>query len=120
MLKNSFMKELNFKVQGSAEEPYKVTFYYENGNLTTTYTCQAGYSKMMCKHRTNLINGDVTNLVSNNSDDILILKDWYQNSQIESLISQVDLKEKEADKEIKKIKKELKDLKKEVYKQFCV
>jgi uncharacterized Zn finger protein len=47
----SFMEEICFLVQGSAEEPYKVTFRKKGNNLSAYCTCPAGENGQYCKHR---------------------------------------------------------------------
>lgn len=62
--------ELNFAVQGSADEPYLVTFRRDGDNLTATCSCRAGELGQLCKHRVQLINGDVSDLVSDNEPEV--------------------------------------------------
>lgn len=80
---------LTFKVQGSQPEPYTVTFRKEGRNITATCTCQAGRNKMYCKHRLNLLVGDVTNLVSDNLQDVGLLMEMYQDSDVADIYEEV-------------------------------
>lgn len=61
---------LKFYVQGSASEPYRVSFWRKENDFKSACTCQAGKKGMYCKHRFELIEGDLTNLVSENYEDI--------------------------------------------------
>lgn len=45
------MEDICFLVQGSAEEPYKVTFKKNGSNLSAYCTCPAGENCQFCKHR---------------------------------------------------------------------
>lgn len=57
-------ERLDFFVQGSANDPYKVSFWRVGDDLKSSCTCQAGKNGLACKHRLNLLDGDLTNLVS--------------------------------------------------------
>ncbi len=62
--------KLTFLIKGSAPEPYAVTFGRTGNNLTTSCTCPAGKNGQYCKHRFNLMEGDLSALVSKNTGDI--------------------------------------------------
>lgn len=57
-------RKLVFEVQGSADIPYTVTLTRTDRNLTATCTCKAGTFGQQCKHRINLLLGDVTKVVA--------------------------------------------------------
>jgi len=45
------IQTFKFLIQGSAQEPYEVSFGYKEGNLTATCSCPAGSFGTFCKHR---------------------------------------------------------------------
>ncbi|WP_166296243.1 SWIM zinc finger family protein [Photorhabdus tasmaniensis] len=84
------MEKINFLVQGSAEEPYKVTFTKDVKEFLAFCTCPAGENGMYCKHRINIINGDTRNIVSDNIQQVnIIAKQWLPNSSIEAALEDV-------------------------------
>lgn len=90
IVKNEITSEdeiLKFYIQGSASEPYRVSFWQKDGILKSACTCQAGKKGMYCKHRFQLIDGDVTNLKSNNYDDLLKLNNLLEKTNFNSIYS---------------------------------
>lgn len=83
------MQKIFFLVQGSSEEPYTVTFTKIDDNLKVSCTCAAAMKGMYCKHRTNILNGDVTNIVSHNTNDVLIIRDMLINSDVERAMQKI-------------------------------
>jgi len=77
------IEKLTFLVQGSATEPYEPTFWKDGDNLTTSCTCLAGDNGWYCKHRFAVMNGDTTNLVSDNKDDVKRLRQMLVGSDVE-------------------------------------
>lgn len=61
---------LTFYVQGSAPEPYRVTFSRSGQNLRAYCTCPAGENGQYCKHRFKLIAGSTDGVVSPNAHDV--------------------------------------------------
>ena len=61
---------LCFSVKGSTGNIYEITARRVADQLRMTCTCQAGQNRIWCKHRTALLDGDVTNLVSDNLLDV--------------------------------------------------
>jgi hypothetical protein len=74
---------LEFMVQGSAVEPYTVRFWREGANLRSSCSCQAGTHGLACKHRLNLLEGDVTQLVNGITSDIQRLRELCAGSDVE-------------------------------------
>ena len=74
--------KLTFLVQGSATEPYEVSFWRNGNNLTTSCTCEAGKKGTYCKHRFALMEADVTNLVSSNIEDVRRLQDMIMGTDV--------------------------------------
>lgn len=73
---------VEFRVQGSEAAPYQVAFWREGTNLRSSCTCRAGKSRYACKHRFAMLEADVTNLVSTNYDDIGVLQELIQGTDV--------------------------------------
>ena len=107
------MKTITFMVQGSAIEPYEVTFVLSSdSNLSAYCTCPAGMNGQYCKHRFAILDGNPKAIVSNNPDDVQIVQSWLPGTDIEATM----LKMRKLEKEASRIKKALSDAKKEVAK----
>lgn len=61
---------LDFEVTGSRGDPYQITFEKISNTLRAFCSCKAGQNGQFCKHRESLMSGDVSNLISDNSDDV--------------------------------------------------
>lgn len=62
---------MNISIQAKSSSggtPYEVTFSSEAGLLTVRCDCQAGVFGKLCKHKTELLAGDLSRLY--NSDDV--------------------------------------------------
>ncbi len=99
-MENNFV----FYVQGSAPEPYKVTFNRLSEKVIAAYcTCPAGQNGMYCKHRFNIMNGKMKGLVGGNPDDISTVISWLPGSEIEAAFSYLFAVEKEVERAKKKL-----------------
>lgn len=92
------MEEICFLVQGSAEEPYKVTFHKKGNNLSAYCTCPAGLNGQYCKHRFRILEGSAEGVVSGNLADIMIVKSWLPGTDVEAALMEVAEKEKALEK----------------------
>ena len=104
------MEKLYFLVQGSAEEPYKVTFQKDVNNLSAYCTCPAGDNGQYCKHRFNILGGITDGIVSGNVADVAVVVSWLPGTDIETALNAVmDAEEKcaEAKRELSAAKKRL-------------
>jgi uncharacterized Zn finger protein len=106
------MEEIVFLVQGSEQEPYKVTFKRQGTALTADCTCQAAINGLHCKHRLNLLTGETAQIVSDNKREVEVVLSWLKGTDLESLIAKVS----ETEKVFEKTKKELANLKKKLSK----
>lgn len=98
------MEEIIFEVQGSAPEPYQVSFVRRSeANLSAYCTCAAGENGQYCKHRFTIMDGNRKGIVSSNADDVKIIQSWLIGTDIEKAIIRV----RDIEKEAEKIKKEL-------------
>jgi hypothetical protein len=75
-------QRIEFLVQGSASEPYRVAFWRVTDNVKSSCTCQAGKNGLACKHRVSLLEGDVTNLVSQHDDSLEKLQMMLESSDV--------------------------------------
>ena len=96
------MNKLVFFVQGSANNPYKVTFQKNDGKLSAYCTCPAGDHGQFCKHRIKILGGITDGIVSPNQHDVVIMKSWLNGTDIEVAI--VGVMEAEQQYEIAKNK----------------
>lgn len=81
---------IEFLVQGSASEPYRVSFWRVGDNVKSSCTCQAGKNELACKHRLNLLDGDVTNLVSSSSNSFQRLQRMLEGSDVGAALWAMD------------------------------
>lgn len=78
---------LVFYVKGSSKKPYRVAFWKEEGSrdIHSGCGCPAGRRMQYCKHRFQLIEGDLTNLdesTVNVNENLDILYEWLKDSDI--------------------------------------
>jgi len=74
---------LCFSVRGSAGNIYEITARRIAEKLRVSCTCQAGQNRIWCKHRTALLDGDVSNLLSDNVSDVKKLAEWADGVEVE-------------------------------------
>ena len=70
-------QKLNFSVMGENDEIFEVTIARELGNsanLSAMCTCGEAQTGHFCSHRFEILEGDISNLVSDNIDDFEELK----------------------------------------------
>ena len=104
------MEDICFLVQGSAEEPYKVTFKKNGSNLSAYCTCPAGENGQCCKHRFRILAGSNEGIVSGNKDEAMIVKAWLRGTDVETALIEVAEKERV----FEKVKKDLSAAKKKL------
>jgi uncharacterized Zn finger protein len=91
------MDSLSFLVQGSAPEPYVVTFPRRGDNLTARCTCPAGTVGQYCKHRFAILAGDQHGVVSPNVGDIARVQEWLNGTDVEQALRELAEAEAEFD-----------------------
>lgn len=69
------MARFVFNVEGSQGDLYRMTFSFDGDTATASCTCPAGAQGTWCKHRTALLDGDMTALRSANAGEVAMLKD---------------------------------------------
>jgi uncharacterized Zn finger protein len=90
------MEEIRFLVQGSAEEPYNVTFRKSANNLSAYCTCPAGETGQICKHRINILCGITDGIVSENEAKVKVVNLWLKGTDVEVALTAVIDAEKKA------------------------
>lgn len=83
------MSVLRFLVQGSEPDAYVVIFTKTDDKLTATCTCRAGQLRQHCKHRTQLLFGQVDGLVSGNESEVPKLAEWLKGTTLEHALSEI-------------------------------
>ena len=83
------METIEFLVQGSALEPYRVSFRRDGKNLSAYCTCPAGENGMYCKHRIRILQGLVEAVVSDNSDEVTRVAGWLAGTDVEMALQGV-------------------------------
>ena len=86
-MKENKEKVLVFYVKGSGKKPYRVAFWKEENSrdIHSGCGCPAGRRMQYCKHRFQLIEGDLTNLddsTENAKEKLEILYNWLEDSDI--------------------------------------
>lgn len=104
--------EISFLVKGSKPEPYTVTFKFDDKSFAAICTCPAGEEGMHCKHRVNFLNGDTSNVVNGNKEDIKLVLESYSRSELKTLLDSLILN----GNEIERLKKESLTIKKKIAK----
>lgn len=103
------MDEVVFQIQGSSDEPYSVVVSRsEKGQLTAQCSCPAGEFNRFCKHRRQILDGEAAVIISDNVNDIEVIKSWLPNTEVELVLKQLA----ELETEQARIKKELTKTKK--------
>jgi hypothetical protein len=104
--------EYSFGVKSSSiDEIYTVTFKFEGDLTSINCTCPAGENRMLCKHRLNLIAGDLNAIA--NEQDILAIKEVV-NKIDKNKIAELYTELNQVEKEIKKLNLKQKKLRKEI------
>ena len=93
------MQEITFLVQGSAPEPYEVSFVKRSeANLSAYCTCPAGENGKHCKHRSEILTGSVDGIVSDNLEEVQTVCAWMVGTDVEAALMETLQLEKEGDR----------------------
>jgi len=90
--------KIEFLVQGSAVEPYKVTFQRTEQHLSAFCTCPAGINGQYCKHRFSILRGGIEGIVSNNLSEVKIVVDLLVGTDIEYALIEMEQAEIDAER----------------------
>lgn len=83
------MERIEFLIEGSRGDEYLVTFHIDGGKVTAFCTCQAGENGQYCKHRFAIMNGDISDLLSENNYDVSQLQELMKGSELEAAYRRV-------------------------------
>jgi hypothetical protein len=108
------MVEICFLVQGSAAEPYRVTFRKNGNNLSAYCTCPAGENGQYCKHRVNILRGITSGIVSGNEAKVQVVALWLPGTDVEVALNAVI----DGEKKYERAKLELSAAKKRLARAF--
>ena len=77
------VERLQFVVEGSQGDEYRVIFNRIGDKLNAYCNCQAGLNGQYCKHRLDLMDGEIGNLLSLNNEDVERLRDLMAGTKLE-------------------------------------
>lgn len=92
------METIQFLVQGSADEPYEVTFQKAGNNLSAFCTCAAGQNGQYCKHRFQILEGNTEGIVSGNIEQVSAVAAWLPGTDVAEAMAALDAAEREFDR----------------------
>ena len=99
------------KVISSSGEPYDVHFEFSDNKFTVFCNCPAGIYGKLCKHKTRLLDGDLSILFDNSAQYILYqVHEFDNNSKYNEIMSSY----KNLKKEIEEIQKKEKKIKEQI------
>jgi len=105
--------ETNINVRSSSSnEVYTVLFKIENNLISINCNCKAGLVKTLCKHRTSLLEGDISAMLEKSEEAALtdILREIDKTTKISGLyteLNKVELEIKKLESLKKKLRKEM-------------
>jgi hypothetical protein len=92
------MNEIRLKAKSSSGEPYELVFTHHGEFFTVFCPCQAGVYGKLCKHKTQLLQGDETMLDDPSEAPTLArIRAWLDASEYASLLEQHSAIKKEID-----------------------
>ena len=97
-------------VSQSTGEVYYIELSRNGDNLTCTCTCPAGQKGMHCKHRLSILNGDISDVDSGDTDKMHLIEGMLEGTDVDQALNELrKLEEQKAelDKAIKAQKKVL-------------
>lgn len=104
------MEIIEFHVQGSAEQPYRVTFHRIENRITASCTCPAGQNGQLCKHRILILQGSKEKISSGNVSDVEVVAKWLRGTELEKAIAESG----QVEVEVERLKKRAASLKKKL------
>ena len=83
------MKKIQVKAKSSSGEPYNVIFTNNDDSFTVSCTCQAGVFGKLCKHKTQLLQGDESMLQNQDEASLLVeILSWVKISEYADLLAE--------------------------------
>ena len=102
------MSEMRFLVKGSQSDPYEVVFRKIGTSFSAWCTCTAGQNGQYCKHRFAIMDGLSKGVVSENSDEVMIVESWVPGTDVGRIWDEL----KSAETELAEMKRRVSSLKK--------
>ncbi|MDY6894788.1 MAG: hypothetical protein SVO01_05155 [Thermotogota bacterium] len=102
--------QIKFLVQGSASEPYELSFRKSGDNIIALCTCPAALNGLHCKHRLGIFRGSCKGIVSGNENQVALVQSWLPGTDIEcllNLIAEAESTYKNAKSNLAKLNKKL-------------
>lgn len=109
------MQKLEFLIEGSQGDKYRVLFEKSDSNLNVYCSCPAGEKGTYCKHRFALMDGEIDTLLSDNEHDVAKIKEFIKNTDVESAYREVIDTQKQCDQIQNQLKSAKKKLAKAMY-----
>jgi hypothetical protein len=109
----SLMEKLEFIMRGSKGDNYRVVFQKQGLDIRAFCTCKAGRYGTYCRHRTELMDGDITNLLSSNTEDVERLYDLLAGTNLETIYQKI-VEDQNRYEKIASLKNNVKSLKKDL------
>ena len=91
------MASLQFFVQGSATEPYRITFEKAGDSLSADCTCPAGKAGRYCRHIFAVLSGITKGIVSDRGRSVATLKAWLAGTDVDDAMFELVLANCEVD-----------------------
>ena len=105
------MKEIVRIKSSSSSDIYEVTLSNAKGLISLSCTCSAGMYGMICKHRTSLLSGDVSNLPYKSDVGVVeCFLNGIEKGKIDDLFAPL----KDVEREIKDLNNKKKEIKNEI------
>ena len=104
------MEKIEFLIQGSSDEPYKVVIEKRDKSIRALCDCKAAVNGMHCKHRINILKGEDKNIVSNNNEQVNTVSKWLKDTDLEQILNiylQAEQNAERAKRQLAKAKKDL-------------
>lgn len=99
------MQRLEFLVEGSKGDEYRIIFERYGDNLNAYCSCPAGDSGTYCKHRFALMDGVAEDLIGGNENDVHKLKNLMAGTDLEKIYREVVNIQAEYDKISERLKR---------------
>lgn len=87
---NASRETLTFALQGSAPQPYRVTFERQQSEVRAFCSCPAGLYGRYCKHRIQLLHGEIDGVVDGGLEELGVLAEWLGPSSLRVALQQLD------------------------------
>ena len=84
---------VDFFVQGSADDPYRVVIEKIGNDLNAFCSCPAGANGQACKHRLRILSGNCEGIVGGDVGRIAEVVDWVSGTDVENYLKALILAE---------------------------